>query len=273
MGAARPARQYRRRRGCRRSAGRRGVAAITTFLIGGGRDEPTARAHYGDFLAATGAASPTVACVVVDEGDGAATFDRFASLLHSAGPCHPAPILLPPGAGLTMRALNGADALLVCGGLTPAYGAILAPVAAEVRAWLAEADRPYLGFSAGAAVAAARAVVGGWLSHGVPVCPDDAAEDLDQLTIVDGLGLVPFLVEVHCAQWGTLPRLITAVRAQPDRGGVALDENTMLTVPANPGGDYLVSGLGHAWLVLATTDGVEITSRRAGERIDPMELH
>lgn len=247
---------------------------MATFLIGGGRDEQAGRAHYGEFLAATGASAPTVACLVADEGDGdgAAQFDRFAALLRSAGPCRPVPVLVPLGAELRVAALAGADALLVCGGLTPAYAALLGPVTAEVRAWLAEADRPYAGFSAGAAVAAARAVVGGWRVDGVPVCPDDAAEDLDELTITDGLGLVPFAVDVHCAQWGTLPRLIAAVRANPGLTGVALDENTMLAHPDGPDQPSAVSGLGQAWLVRATPDGVAVTSRRAGQRIDPAEL-
>lgn len=40
-----------------------------------------------------------------------------------------------------------------------------------------EGSRPYAGFSAGAAVAAERAVVGGWRLDGVRVCREDAGED------------------------------------------------------------------------------------------------
>ena len=82
---------------------------------------------------------------------------------------------------------------LIGGGWSPQH---------EIREWLAEGQRRYAGFSAGASVAAERALVGGWLLGGVAVCPDAAGEDVDEVTVVDGLGLVPFTVEVHCAQWG-----------------------------------------------------------------------
>ncbi len=85
-------------------------------------------------------------------------------------------------------------------------------------------------FSAGAAVAARRAVVGGWLVDGVPVCPDETGEDLDEVEVRAGLGLVPFAVDVHAAQWGTLPRLVSAVARGEVPYGVAVDENTLLTV-------------------------------------------
>ena len=48
-------------------------------------------------------------------------------------------------------------------------------------------------------------MVGGWLSGGVPICSDDAAEDLDEITMLPGLGLVRFTVDVHCAQWERSP--------------------------------------------------------------------
>ena len=57
---------------------------------------------------------------------------------------------------------------------------------------LAERGVPYAGFSAGAALAARSAVVGGWLLDGVPVCPEDTAEDLDEIAVRDGLGLMSF---------------------------------------------------------------------------------
>ena len=237
-------------------------AAAPVFLIGGGWDPAAGRELYGAVLAACDTARPQVACVVLDEGDGTEQFARWAGALSAAAPCVPVPVLVPEGGELDVTGLGDADAVLVCGGLTPAYAAALAPARQPLQAWLAERHRPYAGFSAGAAVAASRAVVGGWLAGEVPVCPEDAAEDLEQVSVVDGLGLVPFSVDVHCAQWGTLPRLLSALTNLPGGTGVGLDENTLLTVV---GHTATVSGRGHAWLVTPATDGAQVRALRHGE--------
>jgi cyanophycinase len=219
-------------------------------LIGGGW-RPEARALvYGPFLDAAGSAAD-IACIVIDEGDGVQQFERWRGALTAVTACSPAPVLVPVGSQLSLTQLDGADAVLVCGGLTPAYADALGPVAGQLREWLTAGNRPYAGFSAGAAVAASRAVVGGWLRDGAPVCPEDAAEDLEELTVVNGLGLVPFAVDVHCSSWGTLPRLIAAVRAGQAASGLALDEDTALTVQD---GTVTVTGVGRAYH-LDTQDG------------------
>jgi cyanophycinase len=219
--------------------------SVLVQLIGGGRRPEAGPRMYGPFLDAAGA-TPDVACVMVDEGDGIEQFGRWRDALVSVARCRPAPVLVPRGSPLALADLDGADGLLVCGGLTPAYAGALAPVAEQVRAWLAAGNRPYAGFSAGAAVGAAAAVVGGWLQDGTPVCPEDAAEDLEELTVTAGLGLVPFAVDVHCSSWGTLPRLVAAVRARQVPWGVALDEDTALTVRD---GHARTVGLGRAYVV------------------------
>ena len=196
-------------------------------LIGGGWDEAAAPAVYGPFLAEAGAAAaragrpgkPVIACVVFDEGDGRAQFARWEAVLTAAAFCEPVPILISEQAPLGVARLGNADGLLVCGGLTPGYAAAGVPAAVDVLDWLVVGGRPYAGFSAGSSIAAVDAVVGGWLVDGMQVCPEDAGEDLEELTVVPGLGLVPFAVDVHCAQWGTLPRLLAAVRAEPGRDG------------------------------------------------------
>jgi cyanophycinase len=231
------------------------------LLIGGGWDPAAGRRLYGEVLAACDAARPQVGCVVLDEGDGTEQFARWAGALSTAGPCDPVPVLVPEGGAFDVAALGDADAVLVCGGLTPAYAAALAPARQQLREWLAQRHRPYAGFSAGAAVAASRAVVGGWLVGGIPVCPEDAGEDLEQVSVVDGLGLVPFGVDVHCAQWGTLPRLLSALADLPGGMGVGLDENTLLTVA---GSTARVSGTGHAWLVTSDADGARVRALRQG---------
>jgi cyanophycinase len=238
---------------------------VFVALLGGGRSV-TGRACYAPFLAAASSRSPTpaVGCLIVDEGDGPDQYQRFAQLLTAVAPCRPTPVLVPVGTGFDPARLAGCDALLVCGGLTPAYAAALRPVAGPVRDWLA-AGHPYAGFSSGAAVAATSAVVGGYRSGGRVVCPPDAGEDLEEITVVDGLGLVSFAVDVHAAQWGTLGRLCAAVAEGRVPAGVAIDEDTALVVDDDV---LTVAGAGAAHVVTAGPPGTLVRSVLAGATVD-----
>jgi len=235
------------------------------FLIGGGWEPRAAEAVYGPFLRAVGG-SGVVGCLIIDEDDGAAQFARYEPVLRKVAPaCEPVPLLVPIGGTFGLAALDEVDALLVCGGLTPAYQQALAEaeVLDRLPRVLRERAIPYAGFSAGAAVAADRAVVGGWLCGGVPVCPEDTGEDLDEIEVRPGLGLVPFGVDVHAAQWGTLPRMIAAVERGDVPRGVTIDENTLLEVDAH---EARVSGLGQVRTVRRAEDGgVLVRTYGAGE--------
>jgi cyanophycinase len=96
----------------------------------------------------------------------------------------------------------------------------------------------------------------------VPVCPEDSSEDLDQVTVVEGLGLVDLMVDVHCSQWGTLPRLITALGL--GGSGVGIDENTVLRLVD---GEMSVSGLGAVHHVVVTDGVAEVRAWRSGSRL------
>lgn len=235
------------------------MSRVTAVLIGGGWDYPDV---YGPFLDGAGR-NAVVACVVVDGG--AAEFARWAAALQAARPCRPVPVLVPRGAALDTDALGDADALLVCGGLTPAYANALAPAAAAVRAWLSS-GRPYAGFSAGAALAADHAVVGGYRLGARVVCPADAAEGLEEVTVVDGLGLVDFGVDVHAAQWGTVGRLIAAVASRRVARGVAIDEDTALVIDAD---GVSVIGHGAVHVVRRTKGGIHVDVVAA---LEPLSL-
>jgi cyanophycinase len=255
------------RRGRRPTTGARVAPSyslpVATFLIGGGW---TARARpvvYGPFLHAVGE-NPVVACVLL-EGHGSAEFDCWAEALSSAMPCTPLPVLVPEGDSFDIASVGEADALFVCGGHTPAYAAALAPAALEVAEWLRSGSRHYAGFSAGAAIAARDALVGGWRIDGVAVCPEDASEDLDEVSVVRGLDLVPFSVDAHAAQWGTLSRLIAAVRSGRVTSGIAIDEDTLMIVE---GGTARVAGLGLVHGVSASGNVTQVCSWGAGEQIN-----
>ncbi|MFD5253703.1 hypothetical protein ACFWM5_12825 [Streptomyces bobili] len=234
------------------------------FLIGGGSDESAADAVYGPFLRAASAGVPRVLCVLVDEGNGAELFARYDTLLRKAGDCTPVPLLLPLGEPFEPGALTAdVDALLVCGGLTPAYREAFGGCLDTLPALLAERGVPYAGFSAGAVIAARDAVLGGWLVDGVAVCPPDTAEDLEEVEVRSGFGLVPFGVDVHAAQWGTLARLAAVVAGGRLAHGVGIDENTVVRVAD---GRAYVAGLGRAHSVRpAPGAGVLVRSYGAGD--------
>ena len=163
----------------------------------------------------------------------------------------------------TSQALDDADGLLVCGGLTPGYAAAVSPVAGEIRAWLA--DRPYCGFSAGAVLAAQTAVTGGWLDDGRPVAPEDAAEDLEEVTTADRPGPGAVLGgRALRGQWGTLPRLLAACGAT-GVDGLALDENTRASWRQ---GSVEVAGSGHAYLVHRPSDAIQVRRFADGGRFE-----
>ena len=229
------------------------------------------RCVYGAFVAEAATVAgrtgrpgkPVIACVVYDEGDGRTQFARWDNALQTVGFCEPVPVLISDDAPMDISALGNADGLLVCGGLTP--GTPGAGPGHGRHPGLADARRPALrGILRGIGHRGRDALVGGWMSDGVPICPEDASEDLEELFIRPGLGVVPFLVDVHCAQWGTLPRLITAVHARPDRIGVGIDENTVLIVGPTT---TQVRGRGQVWRVENLNGAEVVTSHRAGASI------
>ena len=126
-----------------------------------------------------------------------------------------------------------ATGVFVAGGWTPEYEQAL--VTAAGGAWLEaarEAGAVYGGFSAGASVAAKEALVGGWKDvvdgRDYAVCPEEAGEDLGTLELRRGLGVVDAVIDVHAAQWGTLARLVHAIRLADGDVGYAIDEQTTL---------------------------------------------
>ncbi|MFT4284803.1 MAG: Type 1 glutamine amidotransferase-like domain-containing protein [Protaetiibacter sp.] len=191
--------------------------------------------------------------IVFDEGVPSEEYrSGYPESLRRVAACDPVVTIVDAGETFAPAVLTDIDGLLVGGGLTPAYHAAVDPIVEEIRLLVAD-GLPYLGFSAGAMIAADRAIVGGWRINGIAVCPEETAEDLDEVTVVEGLGLVDLAVDVHAAQWGTLSRLVAATEAGLVDGGVAIDEGTVLVV-----GDegFAVFGAGSVWQVLDEPAGV-----------------
>jgi cyanophycinase len=263
---------------------------MSVHLVGGGRDLDAAVACYGQFVAECGRRAeaaehpvPRVAVVVVAEADELdAGVDWFAQALRRCSPVEVVALTATSGAGLVLDGgvaptegwWSDLDGLLVGGGVTPDYHRALQPHGGAVRAAVAD-GLPYAGFSAGAMIAPVRALLGGWRLGELAVTHEDNGEDLDPVTVTDGLGLIGSTVEVHTAQWGTLSRLVAAVDAGEVAEGIAVDENTVVilatgTDSSSPAtgttatASARVAGAGQAWFVAAVDGRVEVTRRPAG---------
>lgn len=236
---------------------------MSVHLIGGGwQDEPDG-ASYAAFIAeaavragAAGRELPRIAVVAVRDGDEAEHAAKLIAAASAGGGFEPHVTAVALDGAVPATAFADVDGILVGGGLTPVYRELLEPHFGELRRQVA-AGVPYAGFSAGAAIAAERALVGGWRIGEVPVSPEEAAEDLDELTVAPGIGLVDVSVDVHVAQWGTLSRLVAAVEAGLVEGGLGIDELTTLIVGE---GGLRVAGHGSVWRVLPAESGVLVST-------------
>jgi len=233
---------------------------MSVCLIGGGWSDEYAPAVFGPFLAEcgqkAGRLSPKVCLVVMGTDEDSLEYhERYVATLALAGEHELLVTRVPFGAECPAETLEGIDGLLVGGGPTPEYHRALSPLYPRIKDLVAR-GLPFAGFSAGAALGATTAIIGGWRVNDVAVCPEETNEDLGPVTVVPGIGLIEGAVDVHAAQWGTLSRLVAAVDAQMVPGGVAIDECTMLMV----GGPKRVAvGAGQVWQVRPAADGVSVT--------------
>lgn len=239
---------------------------MSVHLVGGGLSPDPAPEVYGAFLieateraASAGRDLARIAVVTVRDAADPAHADALTAAISSAGEFEAHSSVVAHGAELPRTAIADVDGIVVGGGLTPAYLTALEPHALELRRQVADGV-PYLGFSAGAMIAADRAIIGGWLIGGVAVAPEDASEDLDELTVQQGLGLVDVTIDVHAAQWGTLSRLVAAAEAGLIDGGLAIDEDSVLVVGE---GGLVVSGAGSVWRVIPAETGVLVSTMGA----------
>lgn len=226
------------------------------FLIGGGWRAETFSQTYLPFLQAAAENNKKRIAIVVAEEDGADAhiqFLRFSKVFESVGlnSADQAEVIVRAYNPLTAETLSEIEpgGIFICGGLTPAYYNALC----RDKSWLEylfENKIPYGGFSAGASIASNKAITGGWRREKndriIEITNENASEDLDLLEVRSGLNLVPFTVEVHATQWGTLSRLIHSIDAELADEGWAIDENTMLKISEN---NISVYGAGSAYRV------------------------
>ena len=238
---------------------------MSIHLVGGGWDEAYDGEVYRDFLSeasarasASGRSLPRIAVLLVREDEETVSLrtEAYTRQLTRVAECEPVVTAVLEDGVFSSPVLSGIDGLLIGGGLTPAYLDAVAPLIDQVRLLVAD-GLPYLGFSAGAMIAADTAIIGGWMIGEVPVSAEHTGEGLEDVTVAQGLGLVDLAIDVHAAQWGTLSRLVAATEAGLVDGGIAIDEYTVLIV----GDDSLrVIGRGSVWQVDSGDDGVLVST-------------
>lgn len=235
---------------------------MSIYLVGGGwkvDGDPEITAPFiaeaSQRAAGAGRMIPRIGVLIVVEDDTPSLEFRagYARSFEAVAACETV-VAVASGEAFESGVLSDIDGLVVGGGLPIAYLAAVDPILEEIRLLVAD-GLPYLGYSAGAMIAADRAIVGGWRIDGVAVCPEEAGEDLDEVTIAEGLGLVDLAIDVHAAQWGTLGRLVAATEAGLVDGGVAIDEGTALVVADDGLG---VAGSGNVWRVIDDPTGVNV---------------
>jgi cyanophycinase len=246
------------------------------FLHGGGDHAESRSNTFGRFARALRVEQPGPLALVVAEAtddDRAASFQDYSVIFQAAGvdAGQIAPLFVAPIQPLTYSALAEMRpaGVFVCGGATPLYHQALCADPGWV-AYLHDTGIPYGGTSAGAAIAAKDAILGGWRARRGgqerAMLFQGASEGLDELTVRPGLGLAPFAIDVHASQWGTLLRLVHAVDLGVVAEGWALDEDTLLEIADR---SLRLYGRGHAYYVKRTDTGDTTVAIYTA----PLELH
>jgi cyanophycinase len=232
------------------------------FLHGGGNRDESREATFGRFAAACIRQPADKLALVMAEGEETAVpkyIAAYSELFTAVGVPQEQiiPLVVTAKKPLTyeMVAQVAPSGLFLCGGVTPLYHQAVAANPGWLT-YLQETHIPFGGTSAGAAIAAETAVLGGWKAtrqaQSREILFVGAGEGLEQLTVRPGLGLMPFAVDVHASQMGTLTRLIHAVELGLVPEGWAIDENTMLVWN---GRTSQIFGEGHCYHVQRSREG------------------
>lgn len=245
------------------------------FLHGGG-DRPESRQEtFGIFAEAALTEPSSKLALVIAEAEATAvqeSWQAYSGIFTAVGVPEEklVSLFVSPTNLLTYEMVAQAkpSGVFVCGGMTPTYHQAIGAETSWTD-YLQETNIPYGGTSAGAAIAASQAILGGWQAARNGQVREilfmGAGEGIDPLTVRPSLGLVSFAVDVHASQMGTLTRLIHAVESGLVAEGWAVDENTMLVVDDQ---QMQVHGQGHCYHVRRNReDAVTITSHVSPEKI------
>jgi cyanophycinase len=232
------------------------------FLIGGGWDPEGFQSTFGRFIKAATINNIRRVLLIIayeNEDEKIETQKKYYDAFNILGVLDNeiVPVFMSEGEYLSESLIRAVEptGIFVCGGLTPLYYQCICKDTKWLD-YLISHDIPYGGFSAGSAIIAEKAIVGGWKilinEKEVPILDSDLAEDIEFLDVRNGLGLTSFSIDVHGSQWGTLSRLIHAIDQNIVETGWAVDEGTMLQIENE---NLKVYGLGQAYYVRKISNG------------------
>ncbi|MGK2310487.1 cyanophycinase [Cutibacterium sp. V970] len=156
--------------------------------------------------------------------------------------------------------LDTVAGIIVGGGAVPSYINGLAP-AAEQLSTLVRGGAPWLGFSAGAMAPCVTALAGGWKLQGRQVGQQAGAEGFDDVTVMEGLGLVSLTISTHNDTLSGDGLIISGVESGLLPNAVAVDEATCLRIDASTG-HTKVMGRGLVRWFTREVNGVLVRSQR-----------
>ncbi len=248
---------------------------MSFFLVGGGYDETPEGAvgHdmddvYDAFVAQARPFGPAarIAVVVPDSSPLAnRQAELLAGIVTSRWPEAQILTIHLDGAASTLpEDIDTLGGIIVGGGQVADYLAGLGP-AAEQLSRLVRGGAPWLGFSAGAMVTAVTALQGGWRLQGRQVAPEILSEGFEELSLVQGLGLVSITSLAHNDTCSGDGLLISALEAGLLTSAVAIDEGTALVVQHSSGRTQ-VMGSGLVRWFTKTPQGVQVRCERSPHR-------
>ncbi|MDO4412343.1 cyanophycinase [Cutibacterium sp.] len=228
---------------------------MSLFLVGGGYDDSLTEV-YDEFVSQARHHNADAPIAVVVAGPASESADHAAELtrivtsrwadanlltIHLDGP-GTAPTMGNPATPLweeneSFQLPDNLDTLagiIVGGGAVPSYVNGLAP-AAEQLSLLVRGGAPWLGFSAGAMAPCVTALAGGWKLGERQVGQQAGAEGFNDVTFVEGLGLVSLTVTTHNDTLSGDGLIISALESGLLSSAVAVDEATCLRIDASSG--------------------------------------
>lgn len=235
------------------------------FLHGGGGTDPSAnQACFSPFVEECYRQGGAPKLVLVLHDQHADDLDAYRAMLVHGGakPDHITPVMVSEERTLTGTDIVGASGVFIAGGTTPAIHYALCQDITWLRT-LRRSSIPYCGTSAGAAIAAQHAIVGGWKVQRkgrlMQVVHPAASEGIEELDVRGGLSVIPPVfqaVDVHASQTGTLARALALVETRALHTVAAIDEDTMVEFAA---GELIVYGSGHLYEVRRIEHKIEVS--------------
>jgi cyanophycinase len=230
------------------------------LIIGGAEDRCCGAGILERFAAMCGGAKARIVVITTATGMPDRAIADYERVFRKLGVRHVRDLPISGRADAdsarTAAALDGATGVFLCGGDQARLQTLVGSRTNEqLRQRLAE-GLVVAGTSAGATALGTTMILGGTGS--------DVASAA--VRTAPGLGLTPrMLIDMHFAERGRLPRLLSAVALDPDRLGAGIDENTAICVRAD---QFEVIGAG----VVSVVDAKKATVVHAAADADPITL-